>query len=335
MQDVPGAAYFNYDYSVKYYRGGNGEYEAVRTLLENPKLRGRKFYWHRKSALLDSTSAFPEQRAQIRPVKSGKTFRFEIAFDRLTQKELETILWVLTFGAQNQTHAHKLGHAKPYGYGSVRVTKAEVKTVVLGDDLTLTETCGKFTPGKPRDSEYLSEYLAMTDFSKATDTVKYPIGDKGAKNSPSVYEWFGINKEIQLGGFNPSFNYVLPKPTDDSVGLPKYERGQGEKGGARKQVFADKPEAGYEEASAQSSEKGAGGAKISDILAANKGEQASKVAKKTVYDRRKLKLALESYTLNPQSKKLLESFMRDYETDPAYYKDFKQNYENIARKLGK
>ncbi|GHV37290.1 hypothetical protein FACS1894187_13640 [Synergistales bacterium] len=232
MEDVPGSAYFNYDYSVNYYNGGTRQYEAVRTFLENPKLRGRKLYWHRKTPLLDKSTLFPAQRTEIRPVKSGKTFKFDIAFDRLTEEELKHLVWVLTFGDKNLTHAHKLGHGKPVGYGSVRITKAEVKTISLGDDFSLSENAAQITPKTPESTDTLKEYLAMTDFSSASDLVKYPIGEKG-----KIYEWFEINKQIQKGAFNPSFNYALPKPLPlKDIALPKYESGDGEIGGNRKHI---------------------------------------------------------------------------------------------------
>jgi CRISPR/Cas system CSM-associated protein Csm3 (group 7 of RAMP superfamily) len=241
MQDVDGAACFNYDYFVNYYyyfdKDGERASAPVRSFLDNPKLRGRKLYWHRRNILLDPTMKFGNQRMEIRPVSKGKKFRVEIGFDRLSQTELETLLWVLTFGEHSTTHAHKLGHAKPYGYGSVRFVNAVVALVALDDDLSLTTKAVKFAPRKPENTQSLQEYIALTDFSKASDDVKYPVGDNGRdSNSSGVYQWFGINKEIRLGGFNPSFNYVLPKPLDSDVSLPGYAAGNGETGGNRAEI---------------------------------------------------------------------------------------------------
>ncbi|GHU52415.1 hypothetical protein AGMMS49975_08140 [Clostridia bacterium] len=325
MENIDGAEYFNYDYFVN-YRGRGRNSETVFTTAKTPKLRGRKFYWHKKNPVLDNTENFPNQRTQIRPIKSGKKFKFEISFERLTRYELETLLWVLTFGEDNE-HAHKLGHGKPVGYGSVRITHAEVKLITLNDDLSLTERQESFTPKKPQDTLSLREYLKMTDFSKVTDDVGYPIGDKGTKNSPNVYEWFGINKEIRLGGFNPSFNYVLPKPLDADIYLPKYKRGDGPKGGNRNDITPaprHKPDAVVSPQIKQT------GVSIGEMLTAKESKSS---VKRAVYGRNKLKIAIGNFKINPTSKKTLEEFVRGYESDPEYYKDFKQLYENIKRKL--
>lgn len=77
------------------------------------------------------------QRMQIRPVRDGKTFKFDISFDRITKNELDTLLSVLTFGGQNNTHAHKLGHGKSVGYGSVRITNTTVAVAHLAEDFNL------------------------------------------------------------------------------------------------------------------------------------------------------------------------------------------------------
>jgi CRISPR/Cas system CSM-associated protein Csm3 (group 7 of RAMP superfamily) len=249
MVDVDGAAYFNYDYFVNYYeyrdKDGKPASAPVRSHLADPKLRGRKFYWHRQSVVFDDTQRFGKQRMEIRPVRTGKTFSFEVGFDRLTKTELETLLWVLTFGENNATHAHKLGHGKPYGYGSVRISKAAVSLVSFCDDLTLCqENSSNFMPQKPLDSDALREYLKLTNFSEASDKVKYPEGDKQSGANPrGVYQWFGINKEIRMGGFKPSFNYVLPKPLDQDIELPGYAAGSGELKENRSPIqAADKPE---------------------------------------------------------------------------------------------
>ena len=337
MEDVPGAAYYNYDYVVHYYRGAarQRQYAPVRTFLENPQLRGRKMYWHRKTPALDNTNNFPAQRMEIRPVKREKSFKFELCFDRLTQDELETLLWVLTFGSHAKTHAHKLGHGKPVGYGSVRITKTEVTLVRLKEDFSLAETPGEFTPKPPAHTPALSEYLAMTDFSKATDDVKYPIADNG--RNQGTYVWFGINKEILYGGFNPSFHHTLPKPLDEDVALPQYEAGDGDIGGNRKAVvFAVQPEQDPSAVpptpratAAPTAVSNAVGATIGDALVARKAEKA----KKPDYDRRQLKIALGNYAFNPKARKLLENFLRDYEADPEGYRDFEQTYESVKRKL--
>jgi len=209
--------YYNYDFQV---------INKKKILLEKPRLRGRKFYWHRESEEKvppDKSIADLKQRTRIRPLKASgiNTFTFQIAYDRLSDKELQTLLWALTFGENANTHAHKLGYGKPYGYGSVRITVDEVTSISLDENLCLEEKVLDIKPITPSDSAAFKEYLAMTDFSKASNKVKYPHGDDGKKSA--AYVWFGINKEIKKGAFGGGgFNRTLPKPTEKDVSLPNY-----------------------------------------------------------------------------------------------------------------
>jgi CRISPR/Cas system CSM-associated protein Csm3 (group 7 of RAMP superfamily) len=346
MEDVAGAAYFNYDYTVNYFDGfdqsGARVKSPVRSFLDNPKLRGRKFYWHRKSVLLDSTKVGANQRTEIRPVGAGKSFFFEIAFDRITPDELETLLWVLTFGEHNATHAHKLGHAKPYGYGSVRVTKAVVSVVTLGEDLRLKkEISSNYVPKAPSPSEALREYLKLTDFSQASDDVKYPTGDKGGASTRSVYQWFGINKEIRLGGFFPSFNYVLPKPLDLPVHLPGYAPGHEEKEDprARKITWAAAPEAQSDIPMPQkASSKGV--TTLGTVRNLQKSQKAAAAVRPYgTYWAAELRRWLIPHNNNPRDLRDLRSFVEDFERaeregDSRYrslahfYKPAKEKVEN-------
>jgi CRISPR/Cas system CSM-associated protein Csm3 (group 7 of RAMP superfamily) len=329
MEDVDGAAYFNYDYFVNYC-----DAVPICTFLDNPRLRGRKFYRHRKSVVMDVTTESLKQRTEIRPVRANKTFKFEIVFDRITETELQTLLWVLTFGENNNTHAHKLGHAKPYGYGSVRVTKSEVSLVTLSDDLSLSKTVTTdYQAKEPADSDYMREYLALTDYSRASDDVHYPKGEIGGRET--TYIWFGINKEVRLGGFKPAFNYVLPKATADDPYLPGYAEGNGNIGGNRAEI---KPEAQPQipvsakvtPVSPVRSEE-----ENEDLIRKYGTWQAPKSAKKPVYNLNEIKRALTIFNTNPKARKLLDGFLEEYESDPEHYKHLKGTYESVKRRYKK
>jgi len=331
QEEVLGAEYYNYDYSVKYYDDGTYEPEHVRTLLDKPNLRGRKFYWHRKSAKLDNTSAYASQRTRIRPVDSDRIFKFELYFDRLSEPELKSLLWVLTFGEdRNGPHAHKLGHGKPVGYGSVRITKADVTLIKLDDSLSLIEEKGEYKPQPPAETEALREYLAITDFSKATDEVNYPS---------DALSWFKINKEIRLNrSFKPSYNYILPKALDEDRYLPEYEAGDGDIGGNRKGAIeaASGPEPEPEPEPEE--EPKAFGTSIRDRIKAAEAEKKAReersAVKKKDYNKKKLEqacgIALAKSILGNEKKNLLCNFIKDYESDPEYYKSLKHLYEKLG-----
>jgi CRISPR/Cas system CSM-associated protein Csm3 (group 7 of RAMP superfamily) len=334
MEDVDGAAYFNYDYYVQYYHGSK-KYEPVRTPLASPKLRGRKLYWHRKTPVIDNTTAFGNQRTEIRPLKAKSLFKFEIAFDRLSQSELETLLWVLTFGDKNATHAHKLGSGKPVGYGSARITKATVKAIRLNDDFTFSEQVIEVTPKMPPKSDALLEYLAMTDYEHASDLVQYPIGETGKS-----YEWFGVNKQIQQGAFNPSFNYVLPKPTGCDVTLPKYERGDGDIGGNRKPAKAAKHREESSDTTTEStSQPNSSSADMRGSSLADRLADADAEKKKQEDEKRELEISKANSKLsaltqyNKAAKAWLDKFLKEHDGS-SEYKAICEKIHQRYKKLG-
>ena len=343
MEDEEGSAYFNYDYTVNYYDyfddRGRSASAPVRTFLDEPMLRGRKFYWHRNNVVLDNTQSNKNQRLEIRPVGKGKRFRFEIGFERLTQTDLETLLWTLTFGEYNATHAHKIGHAKPYGYGSVRIIKTDVAIIMIDDDLMINKNNSRvFECKKPKDSIALREYLKLTDFSIANDNVRYPVGDNGkSNNSTGVYQWFGINKEIRAGGFKPSFNYTLPKPLDQNIELHGYVVGNGYIGGNRIEIRnADVPEKQSDILLPKSTETK--GTTIEDMLKQRESEKAANATPKYgIYKAADIKIWLNPYKRDAKTIKALDSFVSDYERaeaeDDKRYKDISHLYKSAKEKL--
>ncbi len=101
---------------------------------ETTVLRGFKHYWHRKDpdrleqiveSHLDSSDP-DKKRTVIRPVKEGVAFRGRIHFDNLSPEELGALLVALDLEPNLR---HKLGMARPFGYGSVRIEREEIRIV--------------------------------------------------------------------------------------------------------------------------------------------------------------------------------------------------------------
>ena len=61
------------------------------------------------------------------------TFKGSVYFDRITRAQLEELAFVLTLGENTPAspRLHKIGHGKPVGYGSCKIT--------------LTGGCGVYT----------------------------------------------------------------------------------------------------------------------------------------------------------------------------------------------
>lgn len=88
-------------------------------------IRGHKLYWPQGERTIGQIEdreapAHSTQHTQIRPVKSGVSFRFRVYFDNLSAQELGALCWVLQpQGAPDKEYVHRLGMGKPYGMGAV------------------------------------------------------------------------------------------------------------------------------------------------------------------------------------------------------------------------
>ncbi|MDZ4720652.1 MAG: TIGR03986 family CRISPR-associated RAMP protein, partial [Roseiflexaceae bacterium] len=92
---------------------------------QQTQARGHKLYWHKGAdpqILLNEEQKVTSdtQKTQIRPVKAGVAFSFDIRFDNLSKVELGALLWVLEKAADPQ-YQLKLGMGKPLGLGSIQI----------------------------------------------------------------------------------------------------------------------------------------------------------------------------------------------------------------------
>jgi CRISPR-associated protein (TIGR03986 family) len=229
-------AYFTYDYKVGYSGG-----RTTRTPI-SPRLRGRKFYWHSSKPVANPETPFNAAlQIKARAVKPHMRFKFSIAFDRVTMGELQKLKFALelTFGKDSNTvYAHKMGHGKPVGYGSVKIAADKIFAYELDGCLTLTErelseVFYDFSPMK--DKTAFKELRKISNFTNAPENIAYPsaIDRNGNRGN---YVWFGLNKSTEERSFTkPHFSNVLPSILSDSVELPDtFRRG----GGNRKSVAA-------------------------------------------------------------------------------------------------
>ena len=197
------------------------------------KINGRKFYFHHNG---DYTTAERTKRNMTTElVDKGAEFHFDVFFDRITDDELHKLVWTLAIGENNPDgiQQHKLGHGKPLGLGSVKITvdsiekrffdKEKMEYTVEKPDIE------KYFSEIPFDdkSKYFSEYMCITDFSYVQDKkVAYPYGDnkKGGKTSVGSLVWFSANHndgKMVKSGDKCSVSYSLPKITDkNNLSLP-------------------------------------------------------------------------------------------------------------------
>lgn len=94
------------------------------------KLKGRKYYWGRKIEIPISENKDVDrnsQNATFDVVKENNAFEFDVFFNDISDDELEKLCWSLTLGNNSGSdYCQKLGHGKPLGFGSVKITYEKV-----------------------------------------------------------------------------------------------------------------------------------------------------------------------------------------------------------------
>lgn len=185
----PENAYFwTYDYFIQ----GEGKIK-----LDAASLRGRKFYWNQPGMQYPKKVVTTKRNVTVRPVKTESTFCGKVFFNRISDKQLRQILWILNGGDRSEQEddiVFKLGAAKPLGFGSVQLTVTDVKErkfVVKDGKLCYTNTssddfrtiysydkCGF-------DQDCKTQFMNMVSYEKMRGkTIAYPfIEDKRNKEN--------------------------------------------------------------------------------------------------------------------------------------------------------
>lgn len=198
------ATYWNYDYYTKL--DGKAETKAAKRGM----IRGRKYYWHFNPKITEEPVKL--LNSTMRSLKKGD-FTFDVFYKDLTKQELEQLVWTLTINGNESNNCHKIGHAKPLGYGSVKITIESITQRILeldGDNIQLQyqknldvdEVCK--LPEESLSQKTVKEYLAITQFdalsAKEKEMVSYPS-----------LEWFQKNSPL---GTKHKIKQILPEITD-------------------------------------------------------------------------------------------------------------------------
>lgn len=196
LQRPEKAWFWTYDY----YIDSNGK-----TIPYQPQINGRKFYWHQIGVTLPRGVEKNNQNITIRPVKKGIIFTGKLYFQKLTEEELKTLLWLLNTGdnglLKEKKHGYKLGTAKPLGLGSVAMSVDQVRlrevyvdrknhTIHMEDNIKY-KTFGEEENFDPKVVEY---FKIMTSFEAVDgEKVCYPILNGKNRAETKGYEWFVKN----------------------------------------------------------------------------------------------------------------------------------------------
>lgn len=233
--------FWNYDFcsleETKYSPDGTKQ-TIKKFRVYTPQPRGRKFYWHSAPRTENERS---NQNATLEAMKG--TFKGSVYFDRITRAQLEELAFVLTLGENTPAspRLHKIGHGKPVGYGSCKITLTggELRTLAQQDG-TLCYTTEPLpldsllaAHGRiDTDSTSVKSLLKIADKrSTQSKTVEYPSA-KDKNGNDKIFNWFSQNRK------HAKSLVTLPHPLDNNITL---EPKRGPDPAPRREGFAAPP----------------------------------------------------------------------------------------------
>ena len=188
-------------------------------------VNGRKYYFHHCEPFETDIKTKLNMTAEL--AEKGAEFTFDIFYEHLTKDELRRLIWTVSIGENDISgkQQHKIGHGKPLGLGSVKMTvesvvRREFDPVTL--EYTETEDLTDYCAEVPFDMEagYFRDFMHMTDSTFVQrHPVKYPYGDDGKGNGTSTgtLSWFKANHndgQMVKPGDSCKISYSLPRLTD-------------------------------------------------------------------------------------------------------------------------
>ena len=216
---------WNYDYFATYIKV-DGENETKRTPY-TPELSGRKIYWNR--SFNHTNAQKTKMNTSATPIEKGN-FTFDIYFDKLTERELENLLFCLELkdSAVENSTAHKIGTGKPIGMGQVKVlvtgiSLTEYKMNTVGEIERLDSIYSKNDDTRKeieqsKEAQYIIKYSSDL---KDKALIDYPKGEHMSKGEivEDIFTWFAKNRGSVS---TPKIQQILPDISADDQTLKKY-----------------------------------------------------------------------------------------------------------------
>ena len=168
-------------------------------------INGRKFYWHHADFDMRKCTAEPDRMNKtIRPLNQNICFKGKIYFQDLSEKELNTLCYLINAGddagLKQKKHGYKLGAAKPLGFGSVAMHVDQVLLRQM-EKTADAQIILKEVPYEPVKNNTLVDPEVVQDFGKMTDfyvlrgeNVDYPRRKPG----DDIFGWFAGNHKGYL-----------------------------------------------------------------------------------------------------------------------------------------
>ena len=203
------------------------------------EIRGRKFYWHsRDFSFVNEKKTKRNATVKVCETKSefASEFEFKVFFDSIDEDQLKDLIYALSpTDTESSDYCHKIGHGKPLGLGSAKITVEAVNCRYFeGNEYKLNDKwLGKWvkegrTPSNAIDcnSETVKDLLKIMDFNNAK-TVSYPYiyttqRNSGDDNDFAPHHWFSENISGYLNGHDHEVQ-ILPGISDEEVRMKAYE----------------------------------------------------------------------------------------------------------------
>lgn len=213
------------------------------------EISGRKFYWHNlRTADHDCIYHMEEQNAlnntmELVMPEEHPLFEFTVYYDGITEEQLEKLIWCINLGENKKegemvqgTMAHKIGHGKPLGLGSVKffITRQEERVFEKGEYEWVEQKIlpKKENPGM-KNYDILLKIMDMEEPLKSQTEknlaeeikIEYPDvrGPKGRrlpekrKNEEARHNWYSQNK-IEKSPMS------LPEPLNEDQALSVFQK---------------------------------------------------------------------------------------------------------------
>lgn len=199
-------------YMPFYTNDGRKKKDTPPTFDDNEiSFKGRKYYWH---GIPQSRDAERNKRNSSFEVLGEDTrFSFNVFLDRVTEQEIADMLWILTLGEDRSDgdYCYKLGHGKPLGFGSVKITIDDVRIRKYKNGWTESQRNADELIEKSKlfnNTKATEELLTISNinfFAKASVSYPYVTNEKGDRqnipesNNTAPHQWFGFNREGKTG----------------------------------------------------------------------------------------------------------------------------------------
>ncbi len=163
-------------------------------------IKGRKFYWHhipnieniRKKIGNNTNSKLKSRYYYIDNNLNGNKFNGKVYFNDLTKEEVLNLYKAISL--VDDKHCHKLGHGKPFGFGSCNFTVTSLNSCEL--DIEEIKNNVSWT-NQPTDLEleYILDFTALDKYTKNKILVNYPFNNDPINDEG--FKWFASNKKME------------------------------------------------------------------------------------------------------------------------------------------